>query len=109
MEIWKRFFVKMVEGKIPYNHKFYVVSDDANNDKSDSGSKDIPPLNLISSTEEAVAIAKSELSDLPIRERESENVLNKSVLHSKRKPPGKRKISAASAGNSKSKRKKTIW
>jgi hypothetical protein len=108
VESWKRFFVKMAEGKIAYND-FYVVNDDmANNSPETDVEK--TDVKLISPTVEAVSMAKSELSELPIRERESEEILNKSVLHNSKKPPGKRKISEDSEYKSKIKnKKKTIW
>ena len=107
IENWKNFFVKMAEGKIPYND-FYVV-DSVTSNNSQEFNIEKTAVKLISPTVEAVDMAKSELSDLPIRERESEEILNKTVLHSSKKPPGKRKISNDSEYKPKIKQKKSIW
>jgi hypothetical protein len=111
MTMWKDFFVKMAEGKIRHSN-FYVLHDTQVNN-SVNLNRDEVSVKLISPTQQAVDQSKATLDELPIRERQVEQDLNKAVSAVNRSNPkitAKRKIDKESKYTSESKKnRKTIW
>ena len=110
MDVWKKFFVKMAEGKIPFSN-FYVLHDTTSNAETNVNSSSVS-VNLISPTQQAVDQSKAALAELPIREREVEELLNKDALEGSRvkRIAIKRKIDTESKYTPSSKKnKRSIW
>ena len=112
MSMWKDFFVKMAEGKIRYSN-FYVLHDTLSNNTVNVNSEPVS-VKLILPTHQAVDQSKAALAELPIRERQVEELLNKDVSEVARFKPKKiavkRKIASESKYSSAAKKnRKSIW
>jgi hypothetical protein len=107
LDVWKKYFIRMAEGKIAPS-SFYVVTDNDSHESDDA--KVSPILKITTTTQEAVATAKAEMSENSIRggsggkKEKSWQTLNRRSVNP---PPGKRK--AESSNIIERKRKKTIW